>query len=254
MPFSTPPTPPDRGDPSTFPSLADAYLTWLSETLVPEMNAALTLGIGQTLTTIGDAGVTDNSITPGFYAYGTADGSSGGPTGVTRGHFFHTRRSTGGGESQLMVVESSTNHIAGTVLARSRVTGAWSSWQEHYHSASTAILSAGSLGFAAGLGIGSSVTQATSKSTSVTLNKQSGIITMNNAALAAGASVSFQLLNSTMEAYDILEVNPYGFSGYRVEMASSGAGGGIIRVTNTTAGSLSEALQIKFGNRKGTIT
>lgn len=254
MPLTTPPSAPSRTDPTNFSTEMDAFLAYLEGTLVPELNAVLTIGIGQTSATIGDASVTDNSIVPGVYAYGTPDGSSGGPAGVTRGSLIHTRRVAGGGEVQLMVVEASSSHAVGTLLARARSSGAWSSWQEHYHSASTAILSAGSLGFASGLGVGGSVTQATSKSTSVTLNKESGLITMHNAALAAGASVSFQLLNSTMGAYDILEANPYGFSGYRVDVASSGAGGGIIRVTNATGGSLSEALQIKFGNRKGTIT
>ena len=41
-----------------------------------------------------------------------------------------------------------------------------------------------------------SVTQATSKSTAVTLNKSAGTVTMNNAALGATTSVSFTLNNS----------------------------------------------------------
>jgi hypothetical protein len=51
------------------------------------------------------------------------------------------------------------------------------------------------------------VTQITSKSTGVTLNKSSGQITMNNASLAAGTTVLFTLTNSTLSAKDVLIVN-----------------------------------------------
>ena len=51
-----------------------------------------------------------------------------------------------------------------------------------------------SLGY--GAGAGGTVTQATSKSTAVTLNKPTGKITMNNAALAANTTVQFNLNNN----------------------------------------------------------
>jgi len=51
------------------------------------------------------------------------------------------------------------------------------------------------------------VTQATDKSTGVTLNKSVGRITMNNAALAGGAVVSFVLTNSLISTNDTLIVN-----------------------------------------------
>ena len=47
-----------------------------------------------------------------------------------------------------------------------------------------------------------SVTQATNKGTGVTLNKPSGVITMNDAALGAAAEVSFTVTNSTCTASD----------------------------------------------------
>jgi len=53
--------------------------------------------------------------------------------------------------------------------------------------------SSGGLGY--GTGSGGTVTQATSKTTNVTLNKTNGKITMNNASLGAGASATFGLLN-----------------------------------------------------------
>ena len=54
------------------------------------------------------------------------------------------------------------------------------------------------------------VTQATDKSTGVTLNKSAGRITMNNAALASNTAVSFTLTNSLISANDTIIVNVSG--------------------------------------------
>jgi hypothetical protein len=99
-------------------------------------------------------------------------------------------------------------------------------------------------------GAGGTVTQATSKSTTVTLNKICGQITMNAAALAAGATVGFQFNNSTIGAVDIVRVELHsgmaaGVS-YTVNVGSSGAGGAGIFLTNRSAGSLSEAVVLSF--------
>ena len=63
---------------------------------------------------------------------------------------------------------------------------------------------AGVVGY--GTGAGGTVTQATSKSTAVTLNTPTGQIIMNNAALAAGASVFFNFNNSVLLNGDVLVV------------------------------------------------
>ena len=55
---------------------------------------------------------------------------------------------------------------------------------------------------------GGTVTQATNKGTGVTLNTQSGQITMNNAALADAAEVSFTVTNSKIAATDV-KLNSY---------------------------------------------
>lgn len=107
----------------------------------------------------------------------------------------------------------------------------------------------GGLGY--GTGAGGTVTQATSKSTAVTLNKPCGQITMNNAALAAGASVSFVLNNSLIGPQDCVIVNPAGNNSYRAEVAAIASGNVTIRVTNTTGGSLSDALLLNFAIIKG---
>ena len=107
----------------------------------------------------------------------------------------------------------------------------------------------GCLGY--GVGAGGTVTQSTSKSTAVTLNKPCGQITMNNAAMTAGASVTFNLNNSLLATSDGLVVCPVNIGNYRVEVAAISSGVAQIRVTNITAGSLSEALIINFAIIKG---
>jgi hypothetical protein len=93
------------------------------------------------------------------------------------------------------------------------------------------------------------VTQLTSKSTGVTLNKSAGKITMNGAALAAGTTVLFTLTNSTISANDVLIVNlgSAGTSGaYWPYVANVSAGTAVIGLYNNTAGSLSEAVVVNF--------
>lgn len=111
-------------------------------------------------------------------------------------------------------------------------------------------------GLGYGTGSGGTVTQATNKSTGVTLNKPTGQITMNNAALAAGAIVTFVVTNSLVAQTDTvvltaswIGINP---SNYRIECMYVGTGGQFgVRVTNISAGSLSEALQINYTIIKG---
>jgi hypothetical protein len=93
------------------------------------------------------------------------------------------------------------------------------------------------------------VTQATSKSTGVTLNKSSGQITMNNASLAAGTTVLFTLTNSILSAKDVLIVNvgSGGTSGaYWPYVANVAAGSAVIGLYNNTAGPLGEAVVINY--------
>ena len=93
------------------------------------------------------------------------------------------------------------------------------------------------------------VTQATSKSTGVTLNKSMGKITMNGAELANGATVLFTLTNSKITVNDVLIVNlgSAGTSGaYWPYVANVGAGTAVIGLYNNTAGSLSEAVVVNF--------
>lgn len=109
------------------------------------------------------------------------------------------------------------------------------------------VYSAGELGYTSTAQ--GAVTQATSKSTGVTLNKSMGRITMNNAALAANTAVTFTLTNSTISAKDVVSVNVSsgGTAGaYAVYVSSLNAGSAEISVRNMTGGSLSEAIIVNF--------
>lgn len=110
-------------------------------------------------------------------------------------------------------------------------------------------------GLGYGTGSGSTVTQATSKSTAVTLNKPTGQITMNGAALAAGASVLFIINNSIVSSLDTVIATGTNqiidTSYYRIEPIYVSAGTIAIRVTNVTAGSRSETVQINFAIIRG---
>ena len=93
------------------------------------------------------------------------------------------------------------------------------------------------------------VTQATSKSTGVTLNKSAGQITMNDAALANATNVSFTLTNSTISAKDIvvLSVSSGATAGaYNCWISGKATGSCTITLRNLSGGSLSEAVVINF--------
>jgi len=93
------------------------------------------------------------------------------------------------------------------------------------------------------------VTQATDKSTGVTLNKSMGRITMNGAALAAGAAASFTLTNNLLSVADTIIVNVSGggtAAAYTAYVSSMAAGSAVLTLRNLSAGSLSEAVVLNY--------
>ena len=93
------------------------------------------------------------------------------------------------------------------------------------------------------------VTQATSKSTAVTLNKPAGRITLNAASLGATTNVSFTLNNSLISTNDVLILNVAAgatAASYNLWVDSLNAGSASITLRNTTAGALAEAVVINF--------
>lgn len=103
-------------------------------------------------------------------------------------------------------------------------------------------------------GAGGSITQQTNKSTVVILNTACGDITLNNAALNAGVTVSFTITNSLIAAGDNMILNHSAtgtFGSYVLNFHGATAGSGVIDVTNRTTGNLSEAIVIRFSLFKG---
>jgi len=93
------------------------------------------------------------------------------------------------------------------------------------------------------------VTQATSKSTAVTLNKPAGQITTNNASLGATTTVTFTLNNSFISTNDtlIVTVSSGATAGaYNAWVSGLAAGSATIALRNITASPLSEAVVLNF--------
>jgi hypothetical protein len=94
------------------------------------------------------------------------------------------------------------------------------------------------------------VTQATDKSTAVTLNRSAGTVTMNAAALAANTSVTFTLNNSKISAGDAVILSIVGGTAtpgtYTLGVTGLTAGAATITLRNISAGSLSEAVVFNF--------
>ena len=109
----------------------------------------------------------------------------------------------------------------------------------------------GKFGYSSG---GGTVTQASNKTTAVTLNAKSGAITMNNAALADDATAAFTLTNSFIAATDVLIVNVASVGtagGYQLTVGAVAAGSCSISVMNVSGGALSQAIVLNFVVIKG---
>lgn len=111
------------------------------------------------------------------------------------------------------------------------------------------VLVTGSGGLGYGTGSGGTVTQATSKATSFTLNKYAGQITLNGAALAANTQVSCTWVNSVLKATDVVVtvitsgVSDHNNYDIRINPA---AGAATFSITNRSPNSLSEAVVFNF--------
>jgi hypothetical protein len=96
---------------------------------------------------------------------------------------------------------------------------------------------------------GGSVTQATSKSTAVTLDTPCGQITMHNASLAATTSVSFTVNNAYIDADDTVNLcigSGATTNSYMAIVDAVAAGSFRVHIRNLTAGALGEALVLNY--------
>jgi hypothetical protein len=94
------------------------------------------------------------------------------------------------------------------------------------------------------------VTQLTSKSTAVTLNKSAGRITMNNASLTTATNATFTLNNAAVTANDTViltiangQTTPGSYNAFASQI---NAGSVSITLRNISGGTLSEAVVINF--------
>lgn len=112
--------------------------------------------------------------------------------------------------------------------------------------------SGGGIGYETGAG--GTVTQLTSRTTAVTLNKLCGNITMFSAAQAINAMVTFTLTNSYIAAGDYLLVQHISATNGGAWGISTvtGAGSATISIRNNTTASITEATPLKFFILKAT--
>lgn len=114
----------------------------------------------------------------------------------------------------------------------------------------TNVLASTSIGYTTGNG--GTVSQLTSKSTSVTLDKTSGKITMNSASLAHDTNVQFTLSNDQIASTDVVIVNVKNCIGasseYLVGVTTVSAGSCEIMLRNISNdnGAKSDAVQLSF--------
>lgn len=102
-------------------------------------------------------------------------------------------------------------------------------------------------------GSGGTVTQLTSKTTGVTINKLCGQIVMNNSVLNASSNCVFRVNNSLVTPQDVVIITPSNMASEAYELHVTFVSAGLfdIRVTNYSLSNLSETLVINFAVIKG---
>ena len=111
-------------------------------------------------------------------------------------------------------------------------------------------------GLGYGTGSGGTVTQLTSKTTAVTLNKPSGRIIMSNTTLAQNVKVTFLLYNSNISDYDNIHITVTSGSSVLAQYEARGRcanGVAEIVVSHTYTGTLGDAIILTFTVIKGAV-
>jgi hypothetical protein len=108
------------------------------------------------------------------------------------------------------------------------------------------VVGAGGLGY--GTGSGGTVTQGTSRTTSVTLGKTNGAITLFSTTTTAGTFTSFTVTNSTVAATDTVQVSMKSGSAdsYIITVSAVAAGSFRVQIYNVAAVAVAEAPVINF--------
>ena len=114
------------------------------------------------------------------------------------------------------------------------------------------ITSSGTAGVGYATGAGGTVTQATSRTTGVTLNKTTGSITLVSAAGSATAA-TFTVTNSTVAATDIIILNQKSGTDLYDLMVTAVTGGSFNITFRTTSGVTTETPVFSFAVIKGVV-
>lgn len=172
-----------------------------------------------------------------------------------------------GMQTQIGIVDNVLNKHYGFVAAKNygvgtgdayyageNGTGSWANamrvnygGNDVYKVSAAGVLSASSLGYITGSG--GTVTQLTSKATSVTINKVCGSIVTHDASLGAGVTAGFAVFNSKVAVGDVIVIHrgSGGTSGsYFVRVDSAQAGAFTVYLQNTSGGALAEAVTLNF--------
>jgi len=114
------------------------------------------------------------------------------------------------------------------------------------------VVSTGTAGVGYATGAGGTVTQATSRTTGVTLNKTTGAITLFSAAGSATAA-TFTVTNSTVAATDVIILNQKSGTDLYDLMVTAVAAGSFNITFRTTGGTTTETPVFSFAVIKGVI-
>lgn len=191
------------------------------------------------------------AFTSGRHEPTTDDGAALGSTSKRWSDLFFASGAVVNFASGNVTITHSSNllTISKAVTSAGVLTGAGVVSTAQVAAATTVTSSGATSGIGYATGAGGTVTQATSKSTGVTLDKVCGTITMHNAALAAGTTVGFTLTNSAIGADDVVVVNVKSgatANSYGLAVSAKAAGSCLIEIRNNTAGSLGEAVVLSF--------
>ena len=116
--------------------------------------------------------------------------------------------------------------------------------------ATGAVVSTGTAGVGYATGAGGAVTQATSRTTGVTLNKTTGAITLFSAA-GTTVATTFTVTNSTVAATDVIILNQKSGTDLYDLMVTAVAAGSFNLTFRTTGGSTTETPVFNFAVIKG---
>jgi hypothetical protein len=114
------------------------------------------------------------------------------------------------------------------------------------------IVSSGTAGIGYGAGAGGTVTQATSRTTGVTLNKTTGAITLYSAA-GTTVAATFTVTNSTVVATDVIILNQKSGTDLYDLMVTAVAAGSFNITFRTTGGTTTETPVFSFAVIKGVV-